>query len=247
MAPKTFNAEGGVDGVTLTTSDTGSGDAPTTVTTSGDAILKYSNVSKYGAMGFRLATRTTSLANWVSWTAAAPMTVGYGRFYLRCDDMITSTAKQVLQLQTVSGGSIGMYLQITGAGDWPRIRHGNDTDAWVSTNSLAEEIWYRWEWGYQAPPGTAAGLARIKVYPGDSNTLHSDSDWVAVTATGSFSTFNYVSMGVVNATADSPSSTGFFYYDNLVMFANDWPGPASALIEGRGDFSQLAPSQRARR
>lgn len=216
----TNNAEGGVSGATPTTTDGGSGDNWTTVTTSGDAVLQYANTPTLaGSMAYKLGTRT-SLANHLAWTNPTVMDETSGSFLFLVDVADITAAVYIMQLRQTLTGFIAMYITF-GSTEKVLIRYGTDTtSAFTSSGSIAANTVYRIDWFYRAPADAGTiGQARL-LWSDAASVLIEDSGWVNVTATGSLSSVSYVRYGMANAIANSPSATGFVYLDSISAFEN---------------------------
>lgn len=221
----TNNAEGGVNGVTPTTTDTGSGDAFTSVVKGASSVLDYSNAHPaHGGMGYRMATRATAESNYVSWTNGSTVSTCYGRLYIYYD-VAPTIGHSFLQCRSSAGVILG-YLHISmSSGEKLQISDGSETAQWTGTTSISAGTQYRLEYAFVA--GGATGSCQLKLYVADSNTVTEDSGIVTITPGSSTTAVDMIRIGSsINAnTANAPTSTGYIFFDDLSAFNATWPGP----------------------
>lgn len=237
MAAKTNNAEGGSNGVVPTSSDTGSGDAFTTVTNGGVAgKVEYTTTQKaHGTLAYRYYTRGTGEVETLIWDNGADITADtYGRFYLYIDNINVLT--RLLQYRSTSAGGVVLaYITAinSGAGYTVNIRHGTDaSSAWASP-VLTLSTWYRVEWYVDMAAGTTSQMnIRLRVYLGDDTTevTSGDSGNILTTQNGVATTLRTVRHGQSTADTNRPSTTGFVYMDDLVAYATSFPGASAQQL-----------------
>lgn len=225
MAAFYNNAEGGVDGATVATTDTGSGNQWTAVTTSGTAILQYQSVLKRGLLGYRYATRGDALVSHMGWDSGLDLSVSYGRFYFWIDTLVDGTT-YLMRTRDEIGGSIGIYLAISAA-EQVQIRNGNDTLNTTLSTTLSINTEYRLEYFVQCLGATAN--VQVRLYAGESSTPLTDTGIVSVNQAASFLDFSVVEHGMLNTATNRPSATGYVYMDDIAAFAPTWPGQGTGL------------------
>lgn len=225
MAVQSNNAEGGVNGALPTISDTGSGDAFTVVAKASDAVLEYTNVAVgHGGMAYRAATRTTSSTAYFEMTATLAAT-NYGRQVFMVDDHSTGvSASRISQFRSSAAGTILGALFLSSTGTTLQIRDGASVNKYDFTNKLTFGSWYRIEWQVTVN-NTSTAQIQARLYNRDSASLIEDSGLVSSPINGAalIPEWKSVRFGVSASIANDPSATGYFYYDDLVMGATDWP------------------------
>lgn len=219
------NAEGGTSGVTPTTSDTGSGDAFTTVSKGPVAgILEYTNVSKmHGSLAYREATRGTAESNYVGYTTTAAQDY-YGRFYFMCDDVVNGG--QIVHFRVSDGGQNCGIIFFTSARKLD-IRTPASVSVYLFTNALTLGTWYRVEW-HCVSNNTTNFSMQVRLYAGDSTVVIEDSGVQTVAIGATVNTWASTRYGI-NTASNIPSTTGFLYFDDIRAFDTaNWPGPSTA-------------------
>lgn len=227
---KSANAEGGTNGVTVTTSDVGSGDAFAVVSTGAAGVVQYTTATAAnGSLAYRLASRGTSETVFVAWDNGTAAATWYGRIYFTID-VLSGSTHLIAFRQSSGGGNIG-YLLFDNPSRFISIRRGSDlaTSA-VGSNALTLGTWYRIEW--LATAGGATGTITYNLYQGNSATLietvtASGASATPLNQSSSFTTWQYVRMGpALTSNANLPSSTGFLYLDDMRAFDTGYPGAA---------------------
>lgn len=207
--------EGGTDGVTLTTLNTGgaSGTAIDSIVRAADGIVAFSNVQARDTLSMRCASRTTASGSYILWLAAhGNLADEFGAVYfltsgassqdiriLHLSDS-TPTLRCAVQFRTTNV----LRLEATGVGN---------TDF---TTALTANTWYRIEWNYT--PGTTTFTVRL--YLGSSPSLLEQQSRADVTASANC---GQVIVGQTLGLANLPSATDFFYFDNFLSGQATWP------------------------
>lgn len=194
MTLNSFTAEGGTNGVAVASTDTGSGDAPTTVSPgTGGSITYASAAAQKGTLGlsFAAAASASCYIDWLSVPGA--VNTGFalrGYFYVP----VRSSANQPLISLRSSSGSTGILsVLLLGTATNPNpscLRVTCDLNASSTmtemTAPLSAATWYRIEiQGSNASSTT--GTLNIQIYPDDSATPITNGT-VALTAQNYFST-----------------------------------------------------------
>jgi len=225
------NAEGGVNGVTPTTSDSGSGDAWANVVKATGAILQYDNSAPLnGLMDYVFGNRGTAGASYLE-AQDGDLTTHFNRVYFKFDVADITQSMNILTMRSsagVVGGIIG--LQAT---EKLRIASADGTTIFTLATTLTQNTRYRLEWKFDAN-GATCGL-QVKLFTGDSTTVLEDSGAQTVTPGSSITTWRTVRMGITNSVANAPSSSGLLHMDDPLFFATDWPGPSLLNQQARPD------------
>lgn len=218
----TNNFEGGTVGQLIKTTDTGSGTAwdgvnPTTGT---DPVNEYQNTFvANGSQACRMATHTATAGfSRLQWTVTkhGAVAIENGRIYFGTDTTPPSQGNAIVQLydQTPTKRVDIQFLN-SPARAIRVITVGNST----STYQLSLNTLYRIEWTWDV----VAGTVTVYIYQGHSTTLiESIQRTDAVVQT----TCNRIDLGQLGTLANYPSSTGWFFFDEIVSGAASLPGPA---------------------
>lgn len=236
------NFEGGTNGSTILTSDTGSGDpwSAVSATSFTAAVQQYTNTNKmHGSLAYRGATRGTSENVWVAFTNSAPASSWYGRFYFMIDNLASLTN---LAYFRVNGGTIGGFIGVDSTGHI-QLRNGADTLASTGTATISTSTWYRLEWNFTGSTSTTAGTLIYKLYSGDSTTTLEDNTsgtpgnsvtMQAAMASG----WDHVRLGpTISAGTNTPSTTGYLYLDDISAFNTVFPGASGTTLRPSSDIS----------
>lgn len=228
MTSQYNTAEGGADGVTPTTADTGSGDSLGVVTPGTVSTVKYSITHPaHGTLGYKLAnnTATAEIATIGQLDAGGGAASVFGSFYYLCDVTPISSLR-VAQLRKNGGGVAGGIYHDTG--NHLQVRHGSDAAAYTFTNAMTAGTVYRVEWEIVVN-GTTSATLQVRMYVGDSTSVIEDSGAVAITATATIAAIDLIRYGGgVTSTATWPdAATGAQYFDDLKSFYTTWTGPAT--------------------
>ena len=226
MTSQYNTAEGGTDGVTPTTSDTGSGDSLGVVTPGAVSTVKYSSAHPaHGSLGYKLAnnTATAEIAKIGQLDAAGGAASVYGSFYYLCD--VTPSASLRICRARKNGGTIGGGVWQSTANKL-MIRDGSDATIYTFTNAMTPGTVYRIEWE-MVVNGTTAVTLQVRLYSGDGTTVIEDSGAQSITAGATVSAIDLVEYGGgITSTATWPdASTGAQYFDDLKAFYTTWTGP----------------------
>jgi len=221
-----LNAEGGTDGVTPTTADTFVGDAPTAFNIGTGSVLTYSSTQKmHGAMAYRMGMHSATAAqNGFRHNVTPARTVCAGRLYFLTDTTTFTNNWYLLQFKdTINNHSMGQFVLGTGIAltSWDGA---NNFMATLQTG-LSINHWYRLEYVVTANGATCA--FQWWLYDGDSTTAINSGSFNAPNGgAASVTAFDQVFHGPGTFTnANSPSATGYVYYDDMITWASAAPGP----------------------
>jgi hypothetical protein len=205
-AAVTNTAEGGTDGVTITTGNTGglSGTPFTLVSQGAAGTITFATAAAYrGNLGYSFNQPSDSLASLVdmnenpsdSWTA---------RFYIYLNTLPTSNDIQFPVMVRSSSGPVGRTEMNTSG----QIRIVNGTTGSYSSTGLSTGTWYRVEY-YGSGAGTSNTDAFVDVYVGDSGT-----PLFSLSRTGQTTTEQVILVRYGKASS-TPTSTMSFYIDDI--------------------------------
>src|SRR5438128_6709683 len=162
MALITNSFEGGSDGTTITTANSGGASGTAFDTITGD-VTQFSNVlPAHGTLGGRCASRATAAKANLQWVAAhGNLAVEAGRCYFAMDAAPTTNCECVV-LQD-SGLVTKAQIRILTDRTWKLV----GTGASAAGSALALNTQYRFEWKYD----TAGATVTANLYLGDSTTV----------------------------------------------------------------------------
>lgn len=195
------NAEGGTNGTTVTTGNSGgaSGDPWDAVFLSNGAgtVVYDTAQSAHGGLAIRQSTGATADSIQLQWAASlgAPTRV-YGRVYYRFSSL--SLTLDVLRVRSNLANQIAR-IGVTTAG-LVQLRNGANTVVATSTAVLAVNTWYRFEFDWR-PGGSVTNT--VLVYAGDAaaplDTLSATSSYSTDASCGEFHLGNLSSQANVGA------------------------------------------------
>lgn len=225
--PLANNADGGTNGTTATTANTGgaSGDVFDGVTTGASATTTFDSTvtPRAGGLSYKFTEPTTAVTNYLSWsTALGTLSTGAhiaGRVYVRLSILPSANWSFVrfLNGSTVLGG-----VRINTTGVLALEASGGSVSGSAGTGTMSTNTWYRVEFDFTALGATGNGTARL--FAGDSTTA-SGTD--ATTSAVSFGTLapNGVRIGM-SATTGMPVSSSW-WFDDIQLNTTGMPGPAT--------------------
>lgn len=230
MIPQYNTAEGGVNGVTPTTADTGSGDPLGAVVPGTVSVVRYSSARPaHGALGYELAnnTATAEQASIGQIDTAGGAAHVDGSFYYTCP--VTPTANtRVARLRKSSAGVAGSIYHSTA--NKLQVRHGSDALLFTFTTAMIPGTKYRIEWEIIVN-GTTTVTLQVRLYQGDTVAVMEDSGPQTVTATAAVSAIDEIQYGGgVTSAANWPSATGSQFFDDPKFGYTTWTGPAPADV-----------------
>ncbi|MER5649596.1 hypothetical protein [Streptosporangium sp. NPDC002524] len=215
--------EGGADGATITTGNSGgaSGDAFGAATVDAGASLIYTTAhAAHGSVGAQVSTGVGSGSAYVAWTSGLPATspTVWARAYYRFAANPAATVN-VLRILSGSNGIMGT-IRVNAAGTIGML-YGSGTLAGTSAAALTAGSWFRVETSVTAGSTTGAMSCRI-FWSSDSETPDQTLSIANVNA-GAVNP-SRLRVGVVsNLAGVSP-----FQFDDLSLSDVTWPGPAGA-------------------
>lgn len=224
MAVLTNTAEGGTDQTAVSTGNSGgtSGDPFTAVALASGGVNRFDVAADAsGALGYAIANRGTAANTALQWNEPdhGSVAISFGRYYLTSTATPTSSSA-TLRFFSSAGTEIVRLYWLT----------SNKLQLWqpsafiassLTTTVLTPGTFYRIEYKLDTTT-SGAGAMTLRIYQGDSTTLLEEIGPIALTA--AVTSHSRVWFGVHNA-INLPTTTDFFYYDNLVANATDWTGP----------------------
>jgi hypothetical protein len=218
--PKTHSAEGGSNGTTVTTGNSGgtSGNAFEYVTIGSGAALIYDNTrSAHGTLSVK-GTQAASPAGVirVGWEEATGQTTLYGRLYVYRTANPTGDGHAVVEFQTPGVGVWG-YIHINTSG----ILVCTDSAASAASGTTAIQLnaWNRIEFKYVA--STTVGVIEAKLFTGDAS---SPVDTVTKSGGNTGASATTVMMGQLFVSDASAA----WWVDDLQVNGTAYPGPLTA-------------------
>lgn len=242
VADLTNNFDGGPDGVTITTGNSGqyNNDAFDGVGNTGTGtVIQFANVDVNGLNRqtaeyvMKIATGSTTVTPYVAWsTFGSPVDV-YMRFYVYFSSIVSNATDLTLAAMwsassLTKGTSIGLR---TSASPFCLQIVNNSTLAVtnMTTTAITAGVWHRIE--YHTHFSTTAGTADIGVYIGANADTDTADD--SVTQTGqnyAASSNSAIGMGhLVKFQTNTPP----FYVSNIQATVNGYLGPAP-FRQGKG-------------
>lgn len=231
------NAEGGTNGTTVTTGNSGgaSGTAWNSVTASGGASAIFDNTNPAHGLLSYLFGATTANASFVAWTITSTGTLVM-RAYV-CFDTLPGQALRVIDIRN-SGGTI-LRVNTTASNTFQVQEGGTGTPISLTTGTFSAATWYRWEIKISTiAAGTGSYIASCYV-------KDSLSTFATVTVTtGQLGTTNIVSLDLGSITVAPTSSVTVriddcAYDPTMTQFFGP-AGPSSLTSHGVATFSATA-------
>jgi len=210
--------EGGSDGVTISTANSGgtSGDAFTTVT---GAPTFTTAQSMHGTVAMSVVTDGAS-AKSVTWgnTVVPASSHVYGRMYVRLSSVAPSANTRLMQF--LNAGTQACGIRLTTAGNFSCEGATTGNTGGGTTVAASANTWYRIEWDFVIGTGTSAQL-NATVYLGDSTTAFGTLAFLN-TFTNTFTTVDGVRFG--NPAGFPAAMT--IWMDDIQVNDTGVPGPS---------------------
>jgi hypothetical protein len=228
----TNNAEGGADGVTVTTGNSGgaSGNAWDAVTIGTGATVTYDNDHAHGgSLAYKfLSGSTRTDVNWTSASVGTETEV-WGRLYLW---LVANPAAELALLRVRSGASQCARLALTTSGTIV-IRNAANGVAGTQTNAVATGQWVRVE--FRVLASTTVGQIDVRLYNSAESATPTES--TALTGLVLTASLNEINWGPVGGTAGET-----YWLDDLVLNDTGFPGPTAGpsgtgTITGAGSLT----------
>lgn len=200
--------EGGTNGTTITTGNSGggSGNAWDTATPGTGATLAYDNAhAAHGTLAGKVATGATAATVLISKTFPGATTTPALRFYC----YFTANPGSILEIaQCRSGATVRLHVLITTTGK-VRLTNAAGSTVFTSTNSINLNGWSRVE-VYGVTLDAVTGAATIALFNSpDSSTATESSSFTSQNFGGSA---DRVSYGVLT---NSTANVGPFWFDDV--------------------------------
>jgi len=221
----TNNAEGGTNGVTPTTSDTGSGDQLSEILgpPAGGTNEYTTTQSAHGTTCYRARTDTTAGASGVGLGVGGTIVSGYHRVYIFHDAATIASAFNCIAVRV--GTTAVAFLDIS-ATKKLRLKGGNGVVVYAGTTTITESQWWRVEFYIEAN-GTTSVNGQYWLYSYDSASVTEDSTLFAMTANSAISNYDTIRMGQLNTSLTScPAAGAYFYWDDMAFGHTSQIGPA---------------------
>jgi hypothetical protein len=225
-------AEGGSDGVTVTTSNSDgvSGDAWNS--TAGSTALTFSSTfAARGTLSYKIA-QTSGVAADLGWDILA-LTDFYGRSYVYFTGF--SSGSQVIVKGLNTGfASDSWRVDITSTGQ-VRTRDATGTILATSVQTLATGQWYRLEWHITSATSTT-GAIEVRAYAADqTTTLYTFSN----NACNMNTETSHVQFGPTLSTPQMPA----LFLDELALNTGGWIGIAAGTPLNSPPVANAGPDQ----
>lgn len=244
--PLSNNAEGGTNGATVTTGNSGgtSGNAWDLVTIGTTCTAVYTTTAAHGLLAYAFTTGTTSGVSTAGWTTSVgTLSAVYGRAYVNLSGGLPATTDANIQHKG-SGSSSAGNIQIDTGGHIVAQTPGFAT-AFTFTAAMSTATWYRIEW-HMVAGAAGVGSMQVLLYSADSTSAieqHTDN---ANAWGGTGTTITETDYGWTNSHPSQPTiifdsiaiaTTGFLGPDIATVFLS---GPAAPLLQPPGLRSPMA-------
>jgi hypothetical protein len=214
--PNANTAEGGTNGVTVTTGNSGggSGDAFTDITIGTGYALIYDNAqAAHGSLAVKM-TGPASPSNITRFGWANSVTEVYGRLYIYRTANPAGAALQCMTVDLSGTGSCG-YMDINTTGN-PRIFDSALTSS-TFTNAITLNAWNRIE--FRVLCGVGTGIVEAKLFLGDSTSV---IETRTINSAQTRASMTHVFFGQYTVS----DASGVTWFDDLQVNATGYPGPS---------------------
>jgi hypothetical protein len=225
MSAASNNAEGGTNGTTVTTANSGgtSGDGWDTVTITASTTLTFSSAqSAHGSLSYLMTTPASAITSFVQWTST---TLGsaqtkWSRIYGYFDTTVVA-ASRIMQFTDTSGTVVGgIGLNGTATRHF-KISDATNTAILTGTAAVPVNQWFRLE--FMCFSDASVGQMELKIFlTADSTT----PDEVLTTTATQNTNGNVIQRAVFGLMTGIASAT--FYMDDLAVSDTGYLGPAVA-------------------
>lgn len=234
MTLVTNNFEGGSDGTTITTGNSGGASGTAFDGVSRDAtgtpgVVAFSNVqARAGALSGRFQVGSVTAITAANWsTARGTITDDFVRAYFYLTSSFTLNMG-VIKWYSAALANYGSILWGgAGANKLSILNNVGASIAGPSTTVLSLNAWHRLEAHHFAD--TAAAQTTLRIFAGvNVNGTTPDETLTSTTYAGPTTSTGRVDIGCAAAGgASEPSSSGFLYADDIVAGGTDWIGPVA--------------------
>lgn len=233
---RTNSFEGGSNGVTITTGNSGgsSGDAFDNAPTPGTgATLTYSTAqAAHGSVSMSTSSGGTSSTAYAGYTLGTTST-DTCRMYCRFTSL--PSAQQVI-LRYLSSGSQAMRVNVTTAG-LVEVRNAANSVVGTTTSGISAGSWFRLE--LMSTWSTTVGAITLRLYLSPDGTSISDS--LTLSSLVLTASANEIRFGLGAALANAVQ----VWYDDLAIEGATWHGPAVRSITPTGIAVAASPGSTA--
>lgn len=229
MTSITWNAEGGTDGVAISTGNSGgaSGTAWDLVQRGTNATNEFDSATAangtYSALMATGATSTTAHLRWAAAIIAAwpsGMTTHYGRCYVRTA-ALPSVDRSIVELLDATATTNRANIRIRSTGT-VRLRNAANGTVATTTTVLSIDTWYRIEWRID---GSTTGAYELHLFAGNSATPLESIVGGTADFGGAIGAINF---GFVSNAANIAS----LWLDGIEVNDTGLPGPEDAGVSG---------------
>lgn len=227
----TNSFEGGTDGTTITTGNSGgaSGNAFDGVNfdnTGTPGVVAYSNVQKKaGSLSARIRCGSVAAITGFQWsTSRGTLTDDFVRAYFYLTNAMTFN-EVIVRWFSGALADVGRIRWL--ASNNIDIIDNAGTQMAQSTNTMSLNQWVRLEAQHHC--STTATFITVKLFTGANvdGVTPDDTFGTANTFTGPSATSGRVDMGIPQAQGADPSSSGFLYVDDAAAGGATWWGPST--------------------
>jgi hypothetical protein len=228
------NFEGGTDGTTITTGNSGgaSGNAFDGVDIPSGAVVAFTNTQAYqGSLSVRCGSRATGGICGVHWqTSLGTLGDHYDRCFFRTD-VIPSVNADIIYLLDAALTTTLASIRLLSSG---KLDIRNNTGALVATSTtvLSANTWYRLEWFIHQNAST--GYLTLRIYTNPAASVAGYAEEInagGATATWGVAVCGYKAFVAGIADPNFPSSTQYLYFDALAAGnATTWNGPLVSTL-----------------
>lgn len=228
MTLVTNNFEGGTDGTTITTANSGGAsgtafDAVNFDATGTPGVVAFSNVQKRGTLAARFQVGSVGAITSVDWQAARGSLTDD---FVRCYAYLTTafTISQIV-VRWFSGALAEVGRIQWNADGTLSVINNSGTAVATSTTTIPTGQWARIEAQHHCD--TAASFITVRMFVGANlEGVTADQEFgTSATFTGPTTTSARVDFGLPQGSASQPPSSGFLYLDDLAAGGTTWLGP----------------------
>lgn len=212
MTSKTNTAEGGTNGVTATSANTGggSGDALNVVLGTGTGAVFDSSDSAHGSLCYAVTGAASAKAE-LQMTGFTGTTFSQ-RFYVKLSALPSANGSTATIMQLFNVGSASICSWVINSSNQPVLQLSGSTVKTFTTITMNTSTWYRFEVQGTIGASTSTGVLNAQIYAGDSTSALDTFS----TTTGNLGTtnLNFCSFGKESASSAFVATVRF---DDIAM------------------------------
>jgi hypothetical protein len=234
MTLLTNSAEGGTNGITVSTSNSGgaSGNAFDATSIPAGGSLNYSSTqAAHGTLSIQCATSTIAAGDYVQWsTSMGTLAEQFGRVYVY---LTSAPAGNDVIVRYIGGSTVLARLQVT-TGRVLRLLDTSSTVVATFTNTVPLNAWCRIEWDLTFP-ASATASATVKLFLTPDSGTADETQTPASNGSLNFGSANITSVrfGWTNGVANQPN----MFIDDLGVSSTGYLGPAATTWAGAAALS----------